>query len=150
MPVILGAVFLTMYLLFYVYDRALMDQDLGSVVFRMANEDFVTPGERVGSGVEWWEKRYFDKYYGWRDSAFLGYRYGKVTGECGGSISFPLMDLILPGRDRSLSARASYGIYPHREAAMVRLYRKLTKTAHDSKGGRYAGNGIYQEFAMQL
>jgi hypothetical protein len=130
MPLILGAVFLTMYLWFYVYDRTLMNQDLGGVVFRVANEDFVTPEERARDGVEYWERRYFDKYFGWQDTARLEYRYGKVMGECEGSISFPMMELILPGRDPKLSASAHYGIYPHREAVMVRLYRKISKAAH--------------------
>ena len=125
MPIVLGVVFLVMYLWFFRYDRCLMELDMAGVTLRAACVSETDPEGHVAVAASEWKKRYFEKYYAWEDSILAGWERGHVILKGDGSLAFPLPGLNFWSADDRMRAAASCEVSPHREAYVLRCYRRL-------------------------
>lgn len=126
LPMVLMTIVLIIYLLFFQYDRCLMEQDMGILALRGAtlqandNEDRMRQLKEQAAGL------YSEKYIAW-DGGEIALRLekGKIYAERSGQISFPFRGGILKG-NQDWTMTAAYENRIISPVSFIRSYRKIS------------------------
>lgn len=127
LPIVFGVIFLVMYLMFFQYDRCLLEQDIGALALYGATVQADDNEDRMRQLADRANGLYEEKYVAW-DSAEIGMKLerGKLMVERKGNLRFPLPGLAFwSGKDVwGTSVRYENTILS--PTTMIRTWRKLT------------------------
>lgn len=133
-PVVLGVVILMMYLLFFQYDRCLLEQDMGKAAVRGGSR-WMQKKEEVSRQLQ--EKDLFfdtEKYIAW-ESELPTWRLEKnqVTVEQTGRMPYPFSTI--SGAPGYWSAKATFQVNRNSPVNILRTWRRhQEETENDEKG----------------
>lgn len=126
-PIVLSVVLLVIYLLFYEYDRCLMEQDMGALSMYGATVQAEDNEERMRLLAARKNALYEEKYIAWNNGE-VGMRLekGKIQVERTGTLLFPFLGLSFWSSDSSWGTTVQYESTVMSPTAMIRNWRKLT------------------------
>ena len=130
-PVVLGVVMLMMYLLFFQYDRCLMEQDMGRAAVRGGSR-WMQKKEELNLQLQ--EKELFfdtEKYIAW-ESELPTWKLEKnlVTVEQIGRIPYPFSSVA--GVPRYWSAKATFQVKRSNPVEILRNYRRYQEKTEET------------------
>ena len=126
LPVVLGVIFLVMFLLFFQYDRCLMEQDVGSAALYGTALWEEESEERLWRTKEHADALYQGKYIAWENKkADIRIEQGKLCVAQSGEMRFPLPGLVFWERKDIWTASVRYENPLLSPAKMIRTWRKL-------------------------
>lgn len=118
MPIVLGTIVFIIYLLFFQYNRCLMEQDIGMLAMRGAVLQAENNQERIDKLREHADNLYDEKYIVWESGEIqLKVEKGKLKVEQSGTC--------IGLSDNLGKADASYENYVLSPISFIRTYRKL-------------------------
>ena len=118
LPVVLGSVLLVIHLLFFQYNRCLMEQDMGVLALRGAALQTEDNEERVRQIRNDGKELYYKKYIMWGNKEMeLKQEKGKFCVRRSGQLEFPFFPQV--------SETAVYKNHVISEVFFIRNYRKL-------------------------
>ena len=125
MPIVLGLVFMTMYLWYFQYDRCLQDQDMGRVSMQAASLRNVTAQERCDHAAREGDRTIDDAYIAWESGDVTARQKGYMLEvERTGGLTFPLPGWnLLSGKDR-WEAHSEYRNMTVSPVKVVRSYQR--------------------------
>lgn len=130
-PLVLGVIVLMIYLLFFQYDRCLLDQDMGRAAV-MAGSRWMEKKEELNRQLQK-KEMFFDtsKYIAWETELPLWKLEGNhVTVEQNGRLKYPFAGM---GTEQKYwSARASFQAERNNPVVHVRKYQKYLKSKNES------------------
>lgn len=129
-PVVLGVIMLMMYLLFFQYDRCLMEQDMGRAAVRGGSR-WMQEKEELNRQLQ--EKELFfdtEKYIAW-ESELPEWKLEKnqVTVEQTGRMPYPFSAIV--GAPRYWSAKASFQVNRNDPVNILRNYRRYQEKTEE-------------------
>ena len=129
LPLTLGIVVMIIYLMFYQYDRCLLEQDVGIAALRAAVATSEDAGERLEELRRQAGKTYWDKYVAFDPEEVTGKIKGnRLEAARKGSLNVPFLDISKwTGTDR-WSAEASFSIRKASPVLFIRACRRLKST----------------------
>ena len=130
-PVVLGVVMLMMYLLFFQYDRCLLEQDMGRAAVRGGSR-WMQKKEELNQQLQ--EKDLFfdtEKYIAW-ESELPTWKLEKnqVTVEQTGRMPYPFS--AITGVPRYWSAKASFQVNRNNPVEILRNYRRYQEETEET------------------
>lgn len=125
MPIVIGSIVVIMYLLFFQYNRCLMEQDVGVLALRGATMQAEDNQERIGILREQVDKLNDEKYIVW-DCGEVGLKLekGRVRVERDGMLKFAFGGLLNAVETQWMTS-ASYENRVLSPVSFIRSYRKL-------------------------
>ncbi len=130
-PIVLGIIVLMTYLLFFQYDRCLLDQDMGRAAV-MAGGKWMEKKEELNRQLQE-EKMFFDnsKYIVWETELPLWkLEKNHVTVEQTGRLKYPFSGMGTP--HKYWSARASFQAERNNPVEYIRKYRNYMKNKNET------------------
>lgn len=134
-PVVLWVILFVIYLLFFQYNRCLMEQDLGILALRGARMQAEDNTDRIQELRKMEEETDSKMYFAWEmGRSNLSAGKGKITVEQQGKIKVPFIN---PG-EGWWSAGVSYENHVISPVVYIRTYRRLVKVekGDETEGGR--------------
>lgn len=127
LPIVFGVIILVIYLMFFQYDRCLMEQDMGALALYGATVQANDNEERIRQLVNRGDGIYKEKYVAW-DSAEIGMRLvkGKLRVEQKGNLRFPFPGLAFWGGENMWETSVKYENTVLSPTTMIRTWRKIT------------------------
>ncbi|MCR4617483.1 MAG: pilus assembly protein [Lachnospiraceae bacterium] len=126
MPIVLGIVFLVIYMWFYAYDRCLMEQDMGTSLASGVYAQNVNEEQRVAGMLAKYSSIYKDQYFGWESGqASASYEMGELSIKQNGQIRFPFGGLRFWDEDNTWSHERLYKATIIKKIFGIRTIRKL-------------------------
>ena len=142
-PVVLGVVLLMMYLLFFEYDRCLLEQDMGRAAVRGGGR-WMQKKEELNRQLQ--EKDLFfdtEKYIAWEgELPTWKLEKNQVTVEQTGRMPYPFSTIL--GLPRYWSAKASFRVNRNSPVDILRKYQRYQEITEEA-----AGDGNSAEDAVQ-
>ena len=127
MGIILGSIFLVMYLWFLAYDRALMDLDAGTIAVKSAMEQGLSPDERASLAAEMLREAYRAPYAAWKFTCMQARMvHGKVEIRMEGRTTFPFPFLNFWSADNVWEGGSTRIARVQRPAFLIRTWRKMS------------------------
>lgn len=127
MPVALGVLVLTIYLLFFQYDRCLMEQDVGILALRGCTLQAEDQNALAGKLLREAEKADVEKYLAWEtEQAEISLKGSRVTAEQSGSLKFPFRGLDFWGGNDRWEVSAKYRNNRIAPMEFIRNCRRVT------------------------
>ena len=130
-PIVLGIIVLMTYLLFFQYDRCLLDQDMGRAAV-IAGGKWMEKKEELNRHLQT-KEMFFDnsKYIAWEtELPIWKLERNQVTVEQTGRLEYPFPDM--GTKQKYWSARASFQVERNNPIVSVRTYRKYLKNKVES------------------
>lgn len=139
-PVVLGVVLLMMYLLFFQYDRCLLEQDMGRAAVRSGGR-WMQKKEELNRQLQ--EKDLFfdaEKYIAW-ESELPAWKLEKnqVTVEQTGRMPYPFSAIL--GVPRYWSAKASFRVNRNSPVDILRKYQRYQDITEEAAGDEDSAKG---------
>jgi len=134
-PMVLWVILFIIYLLFFQYDRCLMEQDMGILALRGTRIQAEDNADRIQRLRKMEEETNSKKYYAWEmERSNLSAGKGKVSVERQGKIKIPFIN----SGEGWWSAGASYEHHMISPVTFIRAYRRLEKIeeGNESEEGR--------------
>lgn len=127
LPIVFGVTILVIYLMFFQYDRCLMEQDMGALALYGVSVQTGDSEERMRQLLNRADGIYEEKYVAW-DSAEIGMKLerGKVKIERKGSLKFPFPGLAFWNSDNVWGTSVRYENTLLSPTTMIRTWRKMT------------------------
>lgn len=130
LPVVLSVILMIVYLLFFQYNRCLMEQDMGILALRGAVMQIDDNRKRVQRLNEMTKEMHSEKYLAWEtEEIHLTVGKGKVAVEQGGKIKSPFQQ---EGKEEWWSAVAKYENRIMCPVTYIRAYRSLAEAGNSS------------------
>lgn len=126
LPLVMGALLLTIFLFIFQYDRCLLEQDMGLMLLYAVTLETENGEEEARLLSERASELSLNKYVAWEMEELRIIREkNEVRAEGEGSLSFPLPEWNFFNRDNVWGARAVRRTARLSPADIVRTYRKL-------------------------
>lgn len=126
-PIVLSVVLLVIYLLFYEYDRCLMEQDMGALSLYGATVQAEDNEARMRLLAARKNALYEEKYIAWNNGEVsMRLEKGKIQVERTGTLLFPFLGMSFWSSDSSWGTTVKYESAVMSPAAMIRNWRRLT------------------------
>lgn len=127
MPIILGTIFLVIYMWFFQYNRCLMNQDIGILTVRGVELQGANGSERVEYVEEQVDGMYREQYFAWNyGESQISYERGKLIIGTTGAIEFPFEGLNFWSTNNVWEAKSEYSNTHIPRMLGIRTYRKLS------------------------
>ena len=126
LPMVIGVVLLVLYLLFFQYDRCLMEQEAGALSVRGCALQ-ITDGEELVRQLSLQASKSDKAYLAWdKENARIRLQKNRVRVECSGGLKFPFRGLILWGGDNVWESSVAYESHRIKPVDFIRNCRKIT------------------------
>lgn len=126
-PIALSVILLVVYLLFYEYDRCLMEQDMGALSLYGATVQAEDNEARMRLLAARKNALYEEKYIAWKNGEIsMRLEKGKVQVERTGELLFPFLGLSFWSSDSSWGTTVRYESVVMSPATIIRNWRKVT------------------------
>lgn len=127
-PMVLAVILFLIYMMFYQYDRCLMEQDMGMLLVKGSAYDGKNGEDRVQYTVRSMEEKGNDAYLMW-NSGVMDVRQERGTLKLiwAGQLFFPFADWQIDGTDGIWAAEAEYKSSLLSPAFLIRSCRKVKK-----------------------
>ena len=125
LPVVIGVILLVVYMLFFQYDRCLMEQEAGALSVRgcaMQLED----GEELVRQLVLQASTSDKAYLAWdKEDARIRLQKNQLKVECSGELKFPFRGLAFWGGDNIWESRVVYESHRLKPVDFIRNYNKI-------------------------
>lgn len=129
LPVVVAAILFTIYLLFFEYDRCVMEQNAGRLAMRGCTDQF-TDGEELVKKLMVQSQEGDDRFLVWEmKDAQITFKRNRVSVKCEGALIFPFRGLTFWNGDNVWSSEC---IFENNRVAPVQFIRNCRKI----KGGK--------------
>lgn len=133
-PLVMAVIIFLMYMMFYQYNRCLMEQDLGVLLIKGSVWEVESAKDRVQSISANEEKRNYDKYLIWEKGVVTAVQEkGKLTVSQRGQLMFPFAGWQIKGADRVWMSEAEYKSKLLSPTFFVRSCRKIIRDTKEDE-----------------
>lgn len=127
-PLVMAAIVFLMYMMFYQYNRCLMEQDLGILLVKGSANESERAEERVQRTSANEAKRNYDKYLMWENGEVTATQErNKLSVKQKGQLMFPFADWQIKGVASVWTSEAEYKCNLLSPTFFVRSYQKLVE-----------------------
>lgn len=125
MPMVLGVMLLTIYLLFFQYDRCLMEHNAGVLALRGCTYQ-ITDREKLVQQIAEQSKQTDERYLAWNmEAARVSLRGNRFQVEQKGMLRFPFRGLVFWRNDKEWEVYVVYENYRIQPVEFIRNCRKI-------------------------
>lgn len=125
MPIILGVILLVVYLLFFQYDRCLMEQNTGVLAMRGCTLQ-MTDKKSLMAEIVYNSEKKDKRYLAWvMEDAIAVFKGNRVRLERKGALKFPFRGLMFWCRDTQWGCMVVFENYRIQPVNFIRNYRKV-------------------------
>lgn len=126
LPVVISILLFIIYILFYQYDRCLLEQDMGAMALWGSLEEADDAGELQEKAERRMTELYREKYMAWSFAELeAGLERNRFSVKGAGSLTFPLPGFNFWGGGNIWGARAEYGYTRLSPVTFIRLCHKF-------------------------
>lgn len=126
LPVVISILLFIIYILFYQYDRCLLEQDMGAMALWGSLEEADDAGELQTKAEKRMRELYREKYMAWNFAELeAGLEQNRFSAKGAGSLTFPLSGWNFWGGGNVWGARAEYGYTRLSPVTFIRLCHKF-------------------------
>ena len=125
-PVVISLLLFIIYMLFYQYDRCLLEQDMGAMALWGSLEEADNAGELEEKTRNRMRERYREKYMAWSFTELeAGLEQNRFSAKGAGSLTFPLPGWNIWSGGNIWGVRAEYGYTRLSPVTFIRLCHKF-------------------------
>lgn len=125
MPIVLGGILLTVYLLFFQYDRCLMEQNTAMVALRGCTAQ-ITENKEIATRMLVYAGQEDNRYLAWSmEDADIQIKGNQVCVARAGTLKFPFKGLMFWNDDAEWGFQSVYKNYRICPVDLIRDYRKV-------------------------